>query len=132
MFFLNSKKKISSSKFFSHTFFEKYLMIFDFFENISIFREKNNHNIFELENFWKIFEKVSEKFSTRKKTGIGLKIEIYGVFRYPVIPQKFQNFSPSKNYFFSSSKKIRTLFSLFSRKNPTFFRNLKNIGIFPI
>ena len=58
---------------------------------------------------------------------IGLKIEIYGVFRCSEIPQKFHFFRRQKIYFF----RVQIFFAhFFSRKNSIFSRNLKNIGIF--
>ena len=63
------------------------------------------------------------RFRARPKGSnwIGLKIWIYGVSRCSEIPQKFQNFSSTKNIFFSSSKFFRTLFSKMFFENFDFF-----------
>ena len=61
------------------------------------------------------------------EVGLGWKLRFTG---FPVVlrfHKNFKIFRRQKKLFFSSTKFFRTPFS---RKNPTFFRNLKNIGIF--
>ena len=66
-------------------------------------------------------------YGTRLDGSIGLKIEIYGVSTYSEIPQKFQNFSPTKKYFFEFKKHFA---HFFRKKSNDFWRFFENTYVF--
>ena len=74
---------------------------------------------------------VKEWYGRRSflRSRIGLKIWIFGVSTCSEIPQKNQNFSPTKKIFFSSSKKnSHTFFTFFEKKIQHFFEIWKILG----